>query len=169
MRYQGLPLNGIERRAIAEFLTDGRADASNSGRRRVGNDPNGGLVAARSLCTPPVRFADPAAIPSWIGWSPGIANAHFQSADQAGLTAADLPHLQLKWAFGFPDAATSWAQATVAGGRVFIGSQNGVVYSLSATQGCVAWTFTAHAGVRAAVVVDARSAYVADQSGSCTP
>jgi polyvinyl alcohol dehydrogenase (cytochrome) len=85
--------------------------------------------------------------------------------------------LKLMWAFGFPDASASWAQPTIAGGRLFIGSQNGTVYSLDAKTGCIAWTFAAHGGVRAAISVGALdprlderrraryAAYVADQAG----
>lgn len=152
MRYQGMPLNGLERRAIAEFLAPRANDRTNPAR-------------GAGKCAPPAPFSDPASAPSWNGWSPSLTNTHFQTADHAGLSADAVPHLKLKWAFGFPDAATSWAQATVAGGRVFVGSQNGVVYALSAARGCIAWTFTAHAGVRGAIVVDKRTAYFGDQSG----
>ena len=55
-----------------------------------------------------------------------------QSAAAAGISAQQLPHLELKWAFGFPDATSSWAQPTVVGGWVFVGSQNGTVYALDA-------------------------------------
>ena len=157
MRYQGMPLNGLERRAIARFL---RARSTSSRSGDILTDAGRG-----ASCKPAAPFADPAASPSWNGWSADLANTHFQTTEHAGLTADSIPDLQLKWAFGFPDAAVSWSQATVAGGRVFIGSQNGLVYSLSAARGCVAWTFAAHAGVRAAVVVDKRFAYFADQSG----
>jgi polyvinyl alcohol dehydrogenase (cytochrome) len=74
-----------------------------------------------------------------------------QPADQAGLTAAQVPQLHLKWAFGFPDATSAWAQPTVVGGRLYVGSQNGTVYSLDAASGCVAWTFVAQGGVRASI------------------
>ena len=69
----------------------------------------------------------------------------------AGFTAADVPRLQLKWAFGFPGELSADAQPTVAGGRVFVGTQSGTVYSLSAATGCVHWVFQAAAAVRAAV------------------
>ena len=154
MKYQGMPLNGLERRAVAVFVT---------GRPLRAGEPLETSRAGR--CSPPAPFGDPTAAPSWNGWSPALDNRHFQDAKNAGLTAAQVPQLTLKWAFGFADAAASWSQATVAGGRLFVGSQNGVVYALSASRGCVAWTFTAHAGVRAAVVVDKRFAYFADQSG----
>jgi polyvinyl alcohol dehydrogenase (cytochrome) len=83
-----------------------------------------------------------------------------------------VPHLRLKWAFGFPDTTSAWAQPAIAGGRLFVGSQNGTVYSLDAASGCIAWTFVAHGGVRAAISVgrrtrrpDTYTAYVADQRG----
>ena len=62
-----------------------------------------------------------------------------------------MPKLSLKWAFGFPDATSAWSQPTVASGRVFVGSQNGTVYSLDAKSGCIHWTFTAKSGVRTAL------------------
>ena len=63
-----------------------------------------------------------------------------------------MPRLSLKWAFGFPDATSAWSQPTVAGGRLFVGSQNGTVYALDAKSGCIIWTFTAKSGVRNALV-----------------
>jgi polyvinyl alcohol dehydrogenase (cytochrome) len=41
----------------------------------------------------------------------------------------------------------------VAGGRLFVGSQNGTVYALDAKSGCIIWTFSAKSGVRTAPVV----------------
>lgn len=160
MRYQGLGLSGAERRAVAEFVT---------GREMRGSVA--GDTAGRCARLPPI--ADPAASASWNGWSPTLANTHFQSREQAGLSADAVPRLALKWAFGFPDATAAWAQPTVFGGRLFVGSQNGTLYSLDARSGCIAWTFAAHAGVRASVTIGRRvearraaySAYVADQMG----
>ena len=61
--------------------------------------------------------------------------------------------LRLKWAFGFPGELSSDSQPTVAGGRVFVGTQSGTVYSLSAATGCVHWVFQAAAAVRAAISI----------------
>ena len=137
MRLQGSRLGGAERRAVAEYLT----------RRTVGGDLTG-PETARCATTP--RLIDPLGVPHWNGWG-GAGNRRFQTAEQAGLTAARVPELRLKWAFGFPDTSVAWAQATVAGGRVYIGSQSGIVYSLDAGTGCVHWTFGAGGGVRTAV------------------
>jgi polyvinyl alcohol dehydrogenase (cytochrome) len=138
MRPQGGRLSGAERRAVAEYLS-GRA---------LGGDITGARIGR---CTSPAPLSDPASSPAWIGWSPSITNTRFQSAQQAGLTADRVPKLSLKWAFGFPDATSAWSQPTVAGGRVFVGSQNGTVYSLDAASGCIHWTFTAKSGVRTAL------------------
>ena len=122
MKYQGLALSGEERRAIAEYLTGRRVRAPLSG-NPIGN------------CAKRPPPGDPRAGPQWNGWGPSIDNTHFQPADQAGLTAEQVPRLHLKWAFGFPDATSAWAQPTIAGGRLYVGSQNGIVYSLDAASG----------------------------------
>ena len=41
--------------------------------------------------------------PNWNGWGGDIANSRFQSAEKAGLKAADIPNLKLKWSFGLPE------------------------------------------------------------------
>jgi polyvinyl alcohol dehydrogenase (cytochrome) len=140
MKYQGLALSGGERRAIAEYLTGRklRAPLSSNTIGNCGRRP------------PP---GDPRAGPHWNGWGPSIDNTHAQPADQAGLTAEQVPRLHLKWAFGFPDATSAWAQPTIAGGRLYVGSQNGTVYSLDAASGCAVWTFVAQGGVRASISI----------------
>ena len=52
-------------------------------------------------------MADPAASASWNGWGNDNSNTRFQPAAQARLTAADVPKLKLKWAFGFPTGETT--------------------------------------------------------------
>lgn len=103
----------------------------------------------------PGQLADPATSPQWNGWGNDPTNARFQSAAAAGLTARVVPKLTLKWAFGIPGVTAVSAQPTVFGGRVFIGSENGVVYALDAATGCTYWQFTAAGGVRSAVSVGA--------------
>lgn len=163
MRYQGLALSGEERRAVAEFIT---------GRTLRGTVTGTTIGACSGRRTP---MPDPFTRPRWNGWGATLQNTHLQSATQAGLTAGQVPRLRLKWAFGFPDTTSAWAQPTIAGGRLFVGSQNGTVYSLDAVSGCVVWTFTAQGGVRAAISIGPRAqpgrrggvftAYVADQKG----
>jgi len=143
MRAQGARLSGAERRAVAEFLT-GKAIAGD-----VRGVETGRCAAADASA------ADRARASRWTGWGPANTNTRFQPAADGGLTGADVPKLTLKWSFGFPDASVAWSQPTVAGGRVFVGSQNGTVYALDARSGCIRWAFAAQGGVRTAIAIDA--------------
>src|ERR1700689_3566978 len=82
------------------------------------------------------------ASPSWSGWG-GAGNARFQTKAKAGLAATDVPKLKLKWAFGLPGGMSMYSQPSVAFGRVFVGNDNGVVYSLDAKTGCLYWAYQA--------------------------
>jgi polyvinyl alcohol dehydrogenase (cytochrome) len=100
--------------------------------------------------TPPKKFApNPSA--DWNGWGVDPSNSRFQP--HPGLAAADVPRLKLKWAFGFPGDNSAAAQPTVVGGRVFVGSNRGTVYSLDQSTGCIIWSFNTGAGVRTAMTV----------------
>ena len=100
-----------------------------------------------------VPFADPFAGPRWIGWGVDAGNSRFQSAEFAGLAAADVPRLELKWAIGFRGATKARGHPAVAGGRIYVGSDSGAVYSLDAKSGCLHWKYEARGGVRGAVVI----------------
>jgi polyvinyl alcohol dehydrogenase (cytochrome) len=89
----------------------------------------------------------------WNGWGGGVANTRFQSADKGGLTATTVPQLTLKWAFGFAGVTSARSQPAVAGGRLFVGSENGDLYALNAKTGCTYWTYHAQAGIRSAISV----------------
>ncbi len=133
-------------------------------------------MANRCAANPPL--GDLAGSPAWNGWG-GTGNARFQPAAAAGLTAAQVPRLRLKWAFGLPGGGISTSQPTVALGRVFVASDNRVVYSMDARTGCAYWAFhadsigrfapmvgpiTGHGGTRYAVyfVTNPGHAYAVD-------
>ena len=90
--------------------------------------------------------------PMWNGWSPNTNNARFQDARSAGLTAAQVPALKLKWAFNLGAVTMTRSQPTIVGGRVYIASLTGAVYSLDAATGCTHWGFKANQ-VRSGVAV----------------
>lgn len=124
--------------AIVEFIA-GRAP---------GTTGTGGVEKMKNVCAPsPLTGIDG---PGWNGWSPDVVNTRYQPVEAGKLTAADLPRLKLKWAFGMPNAMSAYGQPTVAGGRVFVGSDTGYVYALNAKTGCVYWAYQAQAGVRTA-------------------
>jgi polyvinyl alcohol dehydrogenase (cytochrome) len=102
-------------------------------------------------CSAPLKKFAPNAKADWNGWGVDPSNSRFQP--NPGLAAADVPRLKLKWAFGFPGDNSAAAQPTVVGGRVFVGSNRGTVYSLDQSTGCIVWSFNAGAGVRTAMTV----------------
>ncbi len=129
-----------ERRAIAEFLTGKRIGA-----------PLDTAPSSAAMCRARSGSFDPTSGPQWTSWGLGTTNTRFQGTP--GLTAADVPRLRLKWAFAFPGDLQSYSQATLAGGRLFVGSWGGKVYSLDASTGCIHWFFDAAAGVRSAITI----------------
>jgi polyvinyl alcohol dehydrogenase (cytochrome) len=139
MHVQGSKLTQKQRVEVAEFITGKTLGASRS------------VTHPENPCssTAPADFSGPA----WNGWGVSLDNARFQSADNADLTADQVPQLKLKWAFGLRGGFTSYAQPTVAGGRVFVGGPLGGVYSLNASTGCTYWGFQADAGVRTAITI----------------
>jgi polyvinyl alcohol dehydrogenase (cytochrome) len=145
MKEQAAQVPDVQKRQIAEFLSG----------RPMGTDEAGDIKKMSNPCSSNPPMTDPAAGPSWNGWSPGDKNARFQSATAAGLSPAQVPTLKLKWAFGVPKAAEMHSQPTVASGRVFFGSDAGYIYSLDAKTGCVYWAFRADSGTRTAPTVAA--------------
>lgn len=138
MAMQGVSLSVAEKKAVSEYLsgkTLGTASAQVAG-----------LCAAKAA--PLGNFA---ARPHWNGWGVDSDNSRYQP--KPGMTAADVPNLKLKWAFGFPGGTQAYGNPSIVAGRVFVGSDNGTVYALDAESGCIYWTFKADGGVRGAPVV----------------
>jgi polyvinyl alcohol dehydrogenase (cytochrome) len=142
MKPVGDTLTDTDRRRVAESLAG----------QFLGSAKAGDAAAMPNHCAanPPLRD-----VPGedWNGWGNGPANTRFQTTAAAGLTAATVPNLKLKWAFGFPGGTSSFGQPAVVAGRVFVGSDIGYVYSLDAATGCVYWSFRTDAGVRNAMTV----------------
>jgi polyvinyl alcohol dehydrogenase (cytochrome) len=139
MRTQAAGLNLNERIALASFVT--------------GKELRGDLAAPpeTNVCAKPDSPLDLKAA-QWNGWGRGLDNARFQP--NPGLSASEVPHLKLRWAFGYRGTSV-YGQPTIAGGRVFVTSVTGRVYSLDARKGCSYWTFDAPAPVRASLSIEA--------------
>ena len=90
--------------------------------------------------------------PRWNGWSTSATNSRFQDAASAGLTASNVPALKLKWAFNLGAVTIARSQPTIVGGRVYIATVTGAVFSLDAATGCTHWGFKANQ-VRSGIAV----------------
>jgi polyvinyl alcohol dehydrogenase (cytochrome) len=154
MRLQGQALNGEQKVLVAEYL------AGSPVTERVAR-------FERGQCALQPRLPNLTAGGIWNGWGPDSSNSRYQAA--AGIAPGDVGRLELKWAFGIPNAQQSRSQPTVVGGRLFMGSQSGAVYALDAETGCLYWTFDADTWVRTAISVGPYSAgyaiYFTDAAG----
>jgi len=138
---QGYDLSDVEKKTIAEFLAG----------RPVGS---AAPIAESARCTTPAPpMSDPTKGASWNGWGGTVANTRYVPADKGGITAPLVPRLKVKWAFGLPGVTSARAQPVVVSGRVFISSESGDVFALSAKSGCIYWSFHALSGIRTAVSV----------------
>src|SRR5262245_25312532 len=113
MRRQGASLSPAERRAVAAFVT-GRAPGSYRAPLEA--------INKSAYCTAANAPKDALSGAAWNGWGGDLRNTRFQSAAAAGLSAADVPKLKLKWAFGLPGVSASGSQVTVVGSRAIVGS-----------------------------------------------
>jgi polyvinyl alcohol dehydrogenase (cytochrome) len=152
MQGPGAALTPAQRATLAEYLTDKKLSEEVAMAGRCAGTP-----AAFSL-----------AGPAYNGWGANPENWRYQG--NPGLAASDLSRLEVKWVFGFPGAVAAFGQPTVAGGRVFVGSQNGHVYSIDAKSGCYYWDYAASTGVRTAITVarvgDSEVALFGDRRGN---
>ena len=150
MRRHGEQLTPDERRTVAEWLTGWPLTETR--------------LPSSAFCA---SAPQPDGTVHWSGWGGGDGETGFADAARAGLTAADLPNLELAWAFGFPDAIQVRSKPAVIGDRVLVGSAYGEVYSIDLETGCVHWVFAADAAVRGAILVGdgpegAQTAFFAD-------
>ena len=138
MRVEGADLTREQRIGLAEYLT-GRAYANETLPESAFCVDHGwqelGLDAISSM-----------------GWGGNLEATGFQPGELAGLSADDVPDLELRWAFAFPDAGEVRTRPTVIGDALLVGGPFGEVLALDAARGCVRWSFEADAAVRGAVL-----------------
>ena len=138
MAAQGRALTATEARAVASYVT--------------GKPFTGGALPDKAYCSDKtVDLNDPK--PFWNGWGGDPTNMRFQPTAKAGLKAADVPRLKLKWAFAIPGVIRAYGQPTVVNGTAYIGTAADKVYALDAKTGCVRWSFDSDAGVRSAISI----------------
>jgi polyvinyl alcohol dehydrogenase (cytochrome) len=107
---------------------------------------DGADMQNRCKANPPLTAS--AESSSWNGWGGDASNSRYKDA------SIQPSQMKLKWAFGLPGAKAVSGQPTAFGGRVFVSSDNGYIYSLDAATGCVYWSFRALASVRSSVTIE---------------
>src|SRR5260370_10235638 len=82
-------LSELEKRVVAVYV----------GGRPFGSAKEGEASAMPNPCATRPRMSDATRSPGWNGWGYDSGNSRVQPAPR--LTAEQVPHLKVKWAFGF--------------------------------------------------------------------
>ena len=99
----------------------------------------GGPVRGKLHANPCKSTAGPITLggPNWNGWGRDLDNSRYQP--KPGIKPEDVPRLKVKWAWTHPGQMAT-GQPTIIGGRLFVTTESGQVYSLDAQTGCTYWT-----------------------------
>ncbi|MFD2933375.1 outer membrane protein assembly factor BamB family protein [Spirosoma flavum] len=102
------------------------------------------------------------------GWGGDLEGTGYRTAKQAGISAATVGSLKLKWAFAFPDVNQVRSKPAIVGDWLIIGTQFGDVYCLNKQTGKIGWHFAAKSAIRGAISVvqnaNGLQAFFADNS-----
>jgi polyvinyl alcohol dehydrogenase (cytochrome) len=113
---------------------------------------SGGDWVAGMMCKPDQRGVDltqPVAM-SMVGADP--RNSRRLSAQQSGLTSADLRNLELAWAIAFPKTAGLRTSAAIVGSTMFYAPvPTGKVLALDTRSACVKWAYDAEGPLRSSL------------------
>jgi polyvinyl alcohol dehydrogenase (cytochrome) len=79
-------------------------------------------------------------------------NSRHLSAQQAGLTTADMPKLELAWAVAFPETSSLRAAPVIIGSTIFYSAtDSGRVFALDTNSGCAKWVYNAETRLRSSM------------------
>lgn len=138
MRVQAKDLSDEQRKAVAQYLA---------------NKPLTETIIPKEAYT---AFSLPNPKKAAIlhsGWGGDLEGTGFRTTKQAGISAATVGSLKLKWAFAFPDVNQVRSKPAILDDWLIVGSQLGDVYCLNKQSGKIGWKFTAKAAIRGAISV----------------
>ncbi len=152
MKQQAASLSEDQRKAVAQWLT---------GRELSVNDFPKTAYSNFSIKALKTKY-------DHSGWGNNPEGTGYRNAEQAGITAANISSLKLKWAFAFPDATVMRSKPAIAGDWLIVGGQYGEVVAINQQTGKIGWVFHASAAIRGAIAVsygpNSITAYFADYS-----
>jgi polyvinyl alcohol dehydrogenase (cytochrome) len=105
-----------------------------------------------SMCAADNRSVDLSAAPSFTYTAPDGNNPRHLSAEQAGLTTADLSNLELAWAIAFPQTSGMRAAPVIVGSTIFYSATDaGRVFALDIDSGCARWVYESGTRLRSSL------------------
>lgn len=141
MRVQAKELTDEDKKAVAEYLTGAELKADTK--------------LAPPACTGEAAEFEPHETPAFSNWGITPENTRLIDGSTAGLDAAHLDRLHLKWAVGFEGSVRVRSQPAIAGGAIYLGTQDAHVVALDQRSGCLRWQFSTAAEVRTGIVAGA--------------
>ena len=134
-------LSELEIRVVAVYV----------GGRPFGSAREGDASLMPNQCSAHPPLSDDLKTSSWNGWGFDLSNSRYQPSP--GLSGGGCPPPETEMGLRFSECKFHVRATGGGGGRVFIGSDAGFLYSLDAATGCVHWSFKANAGIRTAVSI----------------
>lgn len=131
MKNEASRLSDIERVEVAEYLSGTSIDAQ---------------LPALEQCETGTSF-NPQHVQDQ-NWGIQATNTRTIDTKTAAISSDNITSLTHNWAIAFPGASRVRSQPTIAGGMVFVGSHNGVIYAIDEKTGCAAWQTHVAAEVR---------------------
>jgi polyvinyl alcohol dehydrogenase (cytochrome) len=136
MRAQAAGMSSADREQLIAYLADSAPDPH-------------AAWAERMQCSAKRRVVDLSSPPTVGSFGLNLQSHRRMTAQQAGLTSADLKKLRLAWAVAFPQVAALRSQPIVVGTTLFIVVGEAFrVYALDSETGCVKWTYKSETPLR---------------------
>lgn len=117
------------------------------------NETSNDAWVEEARCTIKQRRVDLEGVPrTATTFGLGPENQRNQTAEDVGLTKADMPDLELAWAIAFPNTPTMRSQPVVVGDTLFIATTDAArLYALDAGSGCVKWIYKSDMKLRSSL------------------
>jgi polyvinyl alcohol dehydrogenase (cytochrome) len=153
MRLQGSVLSADERIAVAQWITNSVLKETKF--------PDEAFT--------PFSLSSKTASPlEHSGWGNDKEGTGFRTTQQAGISAANVNKLKLKWAFAFPEGTIVRSKPAIVDDWLIVGGQFGDLIAIHRKTGKMGWRFAAPAAIRGAIAItrsgNSITAYFADYS-----
>ena len=153
MRAQGAVLSAEDRIAVAQWITNSPLKETSF--------PDDAFTPFSIATKTPSAF-------DHSGWGNNKEGTGFRNTQQAGITAANVSSLKLKWAFAFPEGTITRSKPAIVDEWLIVGGQFGDLIAINRKTGKMGWRFTATAAIRGAISINRSgnsiTAYFADFS-----
>lgn len=138
MRAQASKLSEIEKKAVAQWATQGQLKETEFPK------------SAFTTFSLPQQYNTQFDCSGWGGNKEGTG---FRTAVQAGINLSNVKSLKLAWAFAFPDGTVTRSKPAIVGNWVIVGGQFGDLFAIHKKTGRLGWHFVGNAAIRGGITI----------------